>query len=225
MESQPEWRVSAAQFCIQDMCEGQTRTKAFTLEPPGHDLIGKAGTPLWTPDSEPLALTLALCLDLNLTSQFLFPDFIRPLIHSFIHSFIHLLIHSFTYSFMDSSTYSFIHSFVHPLRKDLSSASHSLFISGPYTPPAVWTLEFPPPALLAFALLMQPLPAFLGRLLLGPVQSLGVVLGVREPQTQSRHSSCEHRLPTRQESSLPLPPGPEERMVWGLIWVLLQNSK
>ena len=103
MESQPEWRVSAAQFCIQDMCEGQTRTKAFTLEPPGHDLIGKAGTPLWTPDSEPLALTLALCLDLNLTSQFLFPDFIRPLIHSFIHSFIHLLIHGF------------IHLLIHPL--------------------------------------------------------------------------------------------------------------
>lgn len=88
MESRPEWRVSAAQFWIQDMCEGQSRTKAFTLEPLGHDLIGKAGTPLWTPDSEPLALTLALCLDLNLTSQFLFPDFIRPLIHSFIHSFI-----------------------------------------------------------------------------------------------------------------------------------------
>ena len=123
MESRPEWRVSAAQFWIQDMCEGQSRTKAFTLEPLGHDLIGKAGTPLWTPDSEPLALTLALCLDLNLTSQFLFPDFIRPLIHSFIHSFIHLLIHSFTYSFILSPTHSWIHPLTH-------SSTHLFIHSG-----------------------------------------------------------------------------------------------
>ena len=52
--SQPEWRVSAAQVCIQDMCEGQTRTEAFTLEPPGQDLMGKAGTPPWA------VLTLSL---------------------------------------------------------------------------------------------------------------------------------------------------------------------
>lgn len=57
------WRVSAAQFCIQDMWEGQTRTEAFTLELPGHDLIGKAtAPPMDCPDSQPLALTLLLCL-------------------------------------------------------------------------------------------------------------------------------------------------------------------
>lgn len=52
--SRPEQRVRTAEFCIQEECkgqtrtwglEGQTKTGACTLEPWGHDLVGKAGTP------------------------------------------------------------------------------------------------------------------------------------------------------------------------------------